>query len=102
MHKIFGMGISNISRCKVLLWFYIDFDEDQWCPPVEFKAERIVDALARDRLGFLSGSGCVSPLSLDIIKSLKGCVHGSDDNDEVSTVSEDVDMNLLYDNDTRT
>jgi len=89
----------QLDGCENLLWFYPGLKEvkgedvnevelppvkgedvnEVELPPVNYRKEKVKDALARNCLGFLSGAGCVSHLSHEMIILLKKLVCNEDE-----------------------
>ncbi len=70
--------VAQISRCRILLWFYPGRDEDNSNAPTNYRTGKVKEKIAMKQLVFLSGAGCVSPLALDFVilmKNLAAAVH---------------------------
>jgi len=66
-----GSTIAQQLDCDYLLWFYPGCHEDQTDPPMNYRTEAVIQAVKEKRIGFLSGAGCASILSIDLIRQLK-------------------------------
>jgi len=55
-----------------LLWFAPGIDEDNKDAPVRYQSMLIQEGLRADKVGFLSGAGCVCPFTLDFLIVMKG------------------------------
>jgi len=62
----------QLDAVAPILWFYLGAKEDEegWLPK-KFRTPSVVDAIAEQQIGFLSGAGCASSLSIDLVLLLK-------------------------------
>jgi len=66
-----GVIKLQIPTNGALLWVYPGYQEDSPSAPKAYKTKKVIEAINGGKLAFLSGVGCIHPLTLDLLISLK-------------------------------
>jgi len=69
LEKPDGGSVSRQLDAPLLFWFYLDAPDDN--SPVQFQNQVVKTAILEEHIAFLSGSGCINPCSLQLMKALR-------------------------------